>query len=120
LQLSVPLLKSIINQEQLGPALTEQLISSEQCFSADQSELQVEFAATEQLELQLQPATSERSELQLESSMTAQLHLESATSEQPPVQITQIPIKHINQKKCPHVHLQIERLTIFHKQLASY
>jgi len=53
------LLKSTINQEQLGRALTEQFISSEQCFSADQSELWVEFAATEQLELQLEPATSE-------------------------------------------------------------
>ena len=90
------MLKSTINQEQLGPTLTEQSISSEQCFSADQPE---QFAATEQLELQLEPATSEQSELQLESSMTTQLHLESATSEQPPVQITQTPIKRIKQNK---------------------
>jgi len=110
------LLKSIINQEQLGPALNEQFMSSEQCFSADQSELRVKFAATKQLELQLEPATSERSELQLESFTTAQLHLESATSEQPPVQITQT---HLT-KKCPHVHLQVKKLTIFPKQLASY
>ena len=93
------MLKSTINQEQLGPALTEQSISSEQCFSADQPELQVEFAAIEQLELQLEPATPERSELQLESSTTTQLHLESATSKQPPVQITQTPIKRIKQDK---------------------
>jgi len=68
------LLKSTINQEQLGPALTEQSISSEQYFSADQPELQEKFAATEQLELRLEPA---KPELQLESSMTTQLHLES-------------------------------------------
>jgi len=58
-QPSISLLESTINQEQLGPALTEQSISSEQCFSVDQPELQVEFAATEQLKLQLEPATLE-------------------------------------------------------------
>jgi len=90
-QPSVPFLKISKNSWGLLWLNSPYLLSS--FFSADQPELWVEFAATEQLELQLKPATPERSELQLESSTTTQLHLESATCKQPPVQITQTPIK---------------------------